>query len=238
MPGEVSRRTARHGIGGAYVRPNLREQVTEAIQSALVSGEMQPDVIYSAPALAERFGVSATPVREALLDLAREGYVEPIRNRGFRVVPFSEKDLDEVLELRILLEVPTIAGLARTATPGDLAPLRPLAKEIEQAARAGDLIAYLNADRHFHLALLELTGNTRLVATVGRLRAQARLYGLAPLREQGRLLASAREHRALLKLIGSGDEAGARQLMAEHVRHTRGIWAGKEAADHGDRDAG
>ncbi|HSA52260.1 MAG TPA: GntR family transcriptional regulator, partial [Yinghuangia sp.] len=66
-------------------RLSLREQVARAIRAALVAGEMRPGVVYSAPGLATRFGVSATPVREALLDLAKDGLVEPVRNKGFRV---------------------------------------------------------------------------------------------------------------------------------------------------------
>jgi len=81
-------------ISAAIRTGSLREQVSRALEAALVAGELQPGEIYSAPGLAERFGVSATPVREALLDLVRDGFVEVVRNRGFRVVEMSETDLD------------------------------------------------------------------------------------------------------------------------------------------------
>ncbi len=65
---------------------NLRGQAVEMLRASIVAGELEPGEIYSAPALAERLGVSATPVREAMLDLAKDGLVEPVRNRGFRIV--------------------------------------------------------------------------------------------------------------------------------------------------------
>ena len=73
----------------------------------MVAGELKPGEMYSAPALGERFGVSATPVREAMLDLVKDGFVEAVRNRGFRVLEMSDEDLDEVSQIRLLLEVPT-----------------------------------------------------------------------------------------------------------------------------------
>src|SRR5690242_15258839 len=107
-----SDRSGRPEIISALRADSLREKVTRALEAALVAGEMKPGVIYSAPALAERFGVSATPVREAMLDLVREGMVEPVRNKGFRVTALSDRDLDELTELRTLIEAPTVTGLA------------------------------------------------------------------------------------------------------------------------------
>src|SRR3954470_11176919 len=75
---------------------SLREQVSHALRAALIAGELRPGVVYSAPVLAAGFGVSATPVREAMLDLAKEGLVEVVRNKGFRVTELSDRDLDEL----------------------------------------------------------------------------------------------------------------------------------------------
>lgn len=212
-----------HRIEG---RSSLREQVAEAVRAGIVAGEMPPGVVYSVPALAERFGVSATPVREALLDLAKEGLLEAVRNKGWRVTRPSEHDLDEIYEIRALLEVPAIGRLVGRVGMGDLKSLRGIAREIESAARSGDLIAYIEADRRFHLDLLALLGNRRLVEIVAALRSQARLFGLAPLAADGRLVHAAKEHSELLRHLAAGDTAAAQEVMARHLRHTRGIWAG------------
>src|SRR5215813_5852962 len=85
---------------------NLREQVSEELRAALISGQLRPGVVYSAPTLGEMLGVSATPVREAMLDLVREGLVEVLRNKGFRVTELSDRQLDQFARVRLLLEVP------------------------------------------------------------------------------------------------------------------------------------
>lgn len=207
----------------------LRDQVGHALRAALIAGELRPGVVYSAPALAADFGISATPVREAMLDLAREGLVEPVRNKGFRVTEMNERDLDQYTEIRALIEVPTVGRVTRTATPEQLEELRPAAQEIVAAARQHDLIAYLEADRRFHLTLLGLAGNERLVESVGDLRKRSRLYGLTRLDERGELVSSAEEHVELLDLMISGDAEAAEECMARHLGHVRSLWAvGKE----------
>jgi len=206
-------------------RQSLREQVAHALRAALITGEMRPGVVYSAPVLAAQFGVSATPVREAMLDLTKEGLVEAVRNKGFRVTELSDRDLDELTEIRRLIEVPTVARLADAARAEDFERLRPTAEEIVAAAEAGDLLAYVDADLRFHLALLALSGNAHLVEVVRDLRTRARLYGLSQLSEHGLLAGSAREHVAMLDALKDGDEDAVRLIMSEHIQHVRGMWA-------------
>jgi DNA-binding GntR family transcriptional regulator len=211
-------------------RVNLRQQVAHALRAAMIAGEMRPGVVYSAPALAMRFGVSATPVREAMLDLAKEGLVEAVRNKGFRVTELSEQELDEITMIRALIEVPTIGDVARRCDP-ELAPrveaLRSVAREIEALAEQKDLIRYVEADRTFHLSLLALAGNASLVALVGELRSRSRLYGLQQLADRGQLADSAREHEQLVDLVLAGHGAAAEALMRRHIGHVRGTWAGR-----------
>ncbi|MBO3748660.1 GntR family transcriptional regulator [Streptosporangiaceae bacterium NEAU-GS5] len=206
-------------------RQSLREQVAQALRDALVAGEMRPGVVYSAPVLAAQFGVSATPVREAMLDLAKEGLVEAVRNKGFRVTEMSDRDLDELTTIRQLIEVPTVAALAGVAPVADFERLRPVAQEIVSAAERADLLAYVNADLRFHVELLALSGNAHLVAVVRDLRSRARLYGLRGLAERGILADSAREHLDLLDALVRGDAEASERIMDHHIQHVRGIWA-------------
>ncbi|WP_223206320.1 GntR family transcriptional regulator [Streptomyces xanthii] len=199
-------------------RRSIRDHVAHALRAALVAGELRPGQVYSAPQLAAQFGVSATPVREAMLDLTREGMVEPVPNKGFRVTELTQRDLAEYVAVRELIEVPTVGVVARTGDPERLEELRPVAHEIVDAARAGDLVAFLEADRRFHLALLELAGNRRLVEVVGALRGHSRLYGLAALAEAGRLMESAEEHEILLDLVIARDAPAAESRMSTHLR--------------------
>ncbi|GAX48948.1 GntR family transcriptional regulator [Streptomyces olivochromogenes] len=210
-------------LGGK--KSSYRERVADALRAALIAGELRAGEVYSAPTLAARFGVSATPVREAMLDLAKEGLVDTVPNKGFRVTAVSEKQLDEYTHIRSLIEIPTTVQLATTADPVSLEALRPAAREIVTAAAAGDLIAYVEADIRFHLGLLALAGNAHLVEVVGDLRKRSRLYGLNALVEAGRLQDSAEEHLELLDALVDRDPEAVRRVMTRHLGHVRGLWA-------------
>ena len=208
--------------------PSFRDQVRRALEAALVAGELKPGELYSAPALGERFGVSATPVREAMLALAKDGFVVAERNRGFRVVEISEEDLDEISQIRLLLEVPSTVEVAKIASADVFDRLAGIADEIVAAAARGDLIDYLDSDRRFHVELISQLGNDRLTELVDRMRRQTRLFGLGMLVENGRLVASAEEHHELLVAMRARDGAATRRLISSHIKHIRGLWVGRE----------
>jgi DNA-binding GntR family transcriptional regulator len=214
---------------------SLRDQAREVIRASILAGELEAGEIYSATVLADRLGVSPTPVREAMLDLASGELVEPVRNRGFRILTPDENDLDEISELRLMLEVPSMAIVADRAQDADFVALAHVVAEIEGTAAAADVSGFLLADRAFHLGLLELTGNRRLVRLVTQLRDQTRIAGIKELAREGRLMASAREHRDILEALRARDGGRAEELMRVHLIHTRGIWAGRAelAADAG-----
>ena len=198
------------------------------IRTKIVTGELDEPRIYSVPVLAAALGVSATPVREAMRELAVEGLVEVVPNRGFRVVDVSKHDLDEIFELRLMLEVPAAGRIAELADERSLAPCLVLERRTEEFAHRGDVGRFLDADREFHVAFLSLLGNLRLVEIVERLRNQVRLYGIPLLAQHGRLEGSAWEHRSLIDAVLAHDAAQAVEVMRRHIEHTRGIWAGVE----------
>ncbi|AIY02198.1 putative transcriptional regulator, GntR family [Arthrobacter sp. PAMC 25486] len=204
---------------------SLRETVTLALRAAVISGEMKPGEVYSAPALGKRFGVSPTPVREAMLDLAKEGLVTSLPNKGFRVTEVSDEDLDEITALRLLIEPPTVHQVTPLIDDAGLARLRGMANAIVDFAVSGDLIQYTEADRAFHIAILEYSGNKRLIALISELRAHTRLLGLAPLAAAGKLRDAALEHVELVDLIAAGKAAEAQELMTMHIGHVRTDWA-------------
>lgn len=200
----------------------LRSQVAQHLRDALVAGELRPGVVYSAPTLASQLGVSATPVREAMLDLVRDGLVRTVRNKGFRVVDLSPQRLAALLVVRADLES---AALSRVAARSghDLTVLQDLLTDMAEAGERGDVRAYVEADRRFHLGLLALDGNELLLEIVADLRARTQLYGLAPLAGP-RLAATANEHRELLDAVRASDPAGAAALMRQHITHVAEWW--------------
>jgi DNA-binding GntR family transcriptional regulator len=211
-------------------KANLRERVLRALRAAIISGELTPGEVYSAPSLAATFGVSATPVREAMLDLAKENLVVVVPNKGFRVTVVDEEQLGQITAIRRLLEPPVMAEVTDLIPAEDFAGLRQLAQEIVDGARAGDLAQYTEADREFHLRLLGYSGNQRLVDLVAELRGQTRLVGLASLLDRGYLVSSAREHLDLLDLMERRDAAAVETFMVRHINHIQDLWSGKAAA--------
>lgn len=200
---------------------SLREEAKRSIRSGMLSGEIVAGEIYSAPSLAERLGVSATPVREALLDLANDGLVEPVRNRGFRLVVLTDDDLQQIYELRALLEIPAVLQVVGKLSAERIAHLYGLAEDLERAAANSDLASYLAADHEFHATLVEPVGNDRLTELVGRLGDQLRLCGFARGRRSEPVMRTAAEHRAILDAVVSGDSATAEELIRSHLTHTR-----------------
>ncbi|MEU1127250.1 GntR family transcriptional regulator [Streptomyces sp. NPDC005899] len=219
VPGQAR---GEHTHGGpaapsAVRRHSVRGQVLDALRAALVDGELTPGEVYSAPALGARLGVSATPVREAMQQLASEGAVEVVPNRGFRVSARGPRELAELAEVRALIEVPVMLRLARTLPAGAWGALRPLAEATVAAAAVGDRASYAESDRAFHRAVLALAGNEQLVAVADDLhrRSQWPLAG-SPVTRRADLLADAAEHTALLDALVAGDLTVVQSLVREH----------------------
>jgi DNA-binding GntR family transcriptional regulator len=206
-------------------RSNLRDQALAALRHALITGQITPGRVYSAAALAGELGVSNSPVREAMLALVDDGLMEPVPNRGYRAVALSEHDMDEIAQLRLLLELAAVGQAADLDVGEQLPMLWQLVDRIEQTAAAGDLVGNLDADRQFHLALVGACGNRRLLTMVARLRDQTRLYNLQNLAHTGALSDSAAEHRPLLEAIAAHDRERAEALMRTHLAHIRADWS-------------
>ncbi|MCX4562051.1 GntR family transcriptional regulator [Streptomyces phaeochromogenes] len=202
----------------AIQRASVRGQILDALRAALVAGELAPGEVYSAPALGENFGVSATPVREAMQQLATEGAVEVVPNRGFRVVERGARELAELAEIRGLIEAPVMLRLARALPADDWEDLRPLAEETARAAAVGCRATYAEADRAFHRAILALAGNEQLVRIADELhrRAQWPLGGSPTARARLELMADAAQHLALLDALSAQDLSAVDALLREH----------------------
>ncbi len=205
--------------------PSLREQVLAELRSEIVAGRAGNDTIYSVPTLAQRMGVSTTPVREALLELTRAGLLVPMRNRGFRVVEPTLDDLNDLFDVRETLEVEVAVRLARAGNK-DVASLRPLADEIGAAVERGDVDAYLDHDREFHRGFVGLLNNKLMTELVMNLRDNMRLYGItSPPGIIERQRASVREHYELLDLAAAGNAEVIAPLMRRHISSWRDVFS-------------
>lgn len=196
---------------------NLREQVLQHVRSEIISGEGGPGKMYSVPTLASDLGVSTTPVREALLELARNGLIEPMRNRGFKVVEPTVEELRDLFDMRELLEVRAAEILAQ-GRKKKLDGLTALANDIKAAVAADDVPGYLAADRRFHHAFIAAAGNALLTEMAMALRDKMRLYGIGSRTGMERQAASVEEHYRLIELARAGDVPAITALLKHHIR--------------------
>lgn len=216
---------------------SLRGTVEYSLSAAIISGELAPLTLLSVPTLAARFGVSATPVREAMLKLEKRGFVKVVKNRGFRVTKVSDHDLREIVQVRRWLEGSAMGVVAQELPKVPIKPYRKMAGNIVAAAERSNFPEFLAADASFHLALLKLTGNKRLLELVTEMRGQTRMVGLVRMADSIDLRKSAVEHHELLDLLAAGKAEESERLLHNHIGHAIGWWAGRpEQALDGDGD--
>jgi DNA-binding GntR family transcriptional regulator len=196
---------------------SLREQVVQHVRAEIISGHCAPGTMYSVPGLAEDLGVSTTPVREALLELARNGLIEPVRNRGFKVLEPTLDELRELFEVRELLEV-RAGELLALRKPETLDGLVKLADAVKKAVKEDDVTGYLEADRGFHHAFIAAAGNAFLTELAMTARDKMRLYGIASRAGRERQVASVAEHYKLIELVMAGNGKSIAALLKEHIR--------------------
>jgi DNA-binding GntR family transcriptional regulator len=215
---------------GAIRIGSLRDEATRAIRAAIASGEIVPGEIYSAPALAQRLGVSPTPVREAMLNLASAGVVEAVRNRGFRIAPLTARDLDEVLELRELVEVPLLGRLAGTLDAATAGELRRAADAVADAAASGPPDELAARDGALYEQLVSLCDNAPARELLIGLRDHARLHRLTVrcAAAHGAELTAAQ--RRLVDALESGSRAATERAAREHLAVVRRAWSDALAA--------
>jgi DNA-binding GntR family transcriptional regulator len=195
---------------------SLRTRVLDRLRSGIVSGRSAPGTIFSVPSLASELGMSSTPVREALLELARDGLVTPLRNRGFRVESMTIADLDNLFAIRELLETYALQTVARSRIT-ETEELRRRADDVAKAVDAQDVPAYVTTDRAFHAALVARANNPRLSRLVLSLRDDMRLYGIDSAKGRARQVASVGEHYEMIDVATRGDVARAAPLMHQHI---------------------
>ena len=176
-------------------------------------------------ALALEYGISRTPLREALKVLAAEGLVVLKPRRGCYVTELSEQDIDEVFPVMALLEGRVAEEAARRVTSADFAHLAAIHEELERHAAANDADRFFEANQRFHAALQTIAGNRYLAQLIDDARKVIKLTRRDSLRLEGRLKQSLAEHRAILEALRLKDADLAGQRMRDHLLSGRAALA-------------
>ncbi|MET7679123.1 GntR family transcriptional regulator [Streptomyces sp. NPDC005423] len=216
---------------GAVTRSTLRQQIADALRDEALAGRLQPGQEFTVKEIAEQYGVSATPVREALVELSAQGLLEADQHRGFRVHEYSADDYRGMIEARSLVTdgmflalVESHPALDRVEDPrmvAALAGVRRRGEEAQRAAVAGDLTVLIGYDLRFWRELGALFGNAYLADFLHRLRVQSWVCMVQQLRRltdlRGQLWS---EHTELVDSLARRDTTTARAVVAAYNRHS------------------
>jgi DNA-binding GntR family transcriptional regulator len=195
-------------------RRALYEDVAERLRGQIFARELEPGAWIDEMRLAAEYGISRTPLREALKVLATEGLVTMKPRRGAYVAEMSREDARHVYHLLALLESDAAAEVARHADDAQLGRLQGLHDKLEKQTRQRD--AFFATNEQFHLALLEIAGNRWRTQIVTDLRKVMKLNRHHSLFKQGRIADSLAEHRALMAAMAERNAPKAATLMRQH----------------------
>jgi len=217
--------TASRPAATAITRTALYEEVAERLRAAIFAHELAPGSWIDEQALADQFGISRTPMREALKVLASEGLVLLKPRRGCYVTELSDTDLNDVFPVMALLEGRAAYEAAQKASPEDLRLLEKIHADLERHAAAGDTDRFFEANDAFHTALQDIAGNRWLKQLIEDTRKVIRLTRRQSLEVGGRINQSMLEHRQVMAAIkrGAPDEAG--RAMHDHLLSGRAALA-------------
>lgn len=195
----------------------LYEQVAERLRARIYAHELPPGAWIDEQSLADEFGISRTPMREALKVLAAEGLVVLKPRRGCYVAELSERDLDEIFSVLALLEGRAAEEAARRLSDADYYRLASIHADLERYATANDADRFFEANQSFHNALQELAGNRWLSQLIDDTRKLLKLTRRDSLRLAGRIQQSLEEHRAILAALRKRDATEAALTMHNHI---------------------
>ena len=168
-------------------------------------------------ALAEKLGVSRTPIREAMRKLELEGLVVMVPRRGAQVANITEKDLNDVLEVRIALENVAIEKACARMTEEEMRRLWLAAKEFEHTIAEGNLVKLAEADVAFHEVIYQASDNKRLIQVLNNMREQIYRYRVEYLKDENAYPTLIQEHRKILELLDKHEKEKVIEVMKVHV---------------------
>ncbi|MHB1133988.1 MAG: GntR family transcriptional regulator [Chloroflexota bacterium] len=198
----------------------LSETVYEQLKDAIVENVLSPGQRLVEASLAEKFGVSTTPVREALARLEREGLVELLPARGALVATLTPEDFVEILTFRELLEAHAARLAAQRRDAATTARLAELVEACEPLVAGRDQRGYGRLVAELHRAIVQSSGNRRLIRVFDTLYDQSRIIRWRAFNLPGRPDVGHQEHRQIVAAIAAGDADAAERLVREHHRHT------------------
>lgn len=214
----------------------LREQIVDFIKDAVVTGRLKPGERVPEQEIAESFGISRTPIREAFRQLESEGFITVTPRKGAVVSPITDKDVSEFYAIKSLLEGFAAKTACLTLTPKELKRLETLNSQMEKYAERNDVKGFFRLDNQFHDTFLKACGNEKLCTLIHQLVAQFERFRITALALPGRMRDSVRQHNEIIEAFKSGNTALVETLVKANAERGRDVLVEeilKEKTKHG-----
>ncbi len=197
----------------------LREKILENIRDAIISGSLKAGSRVSEPELAERYGISRTPIREAFRQLESEGYLTVIPRRGAVVSEFSEKDVEEFYAIKSILEGYAARRACEKLTDKELGRLQAINDRLSELAEHNDIKTFFKIHSDFHDTFIKAADNEKLRDLINSLVTRFQRLRLTSLSMPGRMRISVQEHEKIIEAFRSRDAESAEALVRKNAEY-------------------
>ena len=209
----------------------LREQIVSSLRDSIIKGELNPGQKPTEPELAEKLGISRTPIREAFRQLESEGFLTVIPRRGAVVSRITKKEIGDFYDLKSLLEGYSARIAAEKITEKGIEKLRKINEQLVVLAEKDDVDAFFSKNDEFHNTFISYCGNEKLLEFHKHLVQRFMRFRLGALSVPGRLQLSVKQHRNIIKALAENDGPLAETLVLEHA-----LLSGVELAERVEQD--
>jgi DNA-binding GntR family transcriptional regulator len=200
--------------------PSLKEMALATIKEAMLSKKLEQEVMYTEAALTNELGISRTPVREALIHLASRGLITYFPRKGFKIKLLTEKDVVNLFELRLALELAVIRHITPGLTVKSLVEIERVWTDYLKVVQRGDPVKSIHANMAFHACLTRLTENTYLINALNEIGDRINLAGVRSLEVNSRTPEAVEEHEKIIVELKRQSMSGALREMENHIRTT------------------
>jgi DNA-binding GntR family transcriptional regulator len=197
----------------------LRESILETIRDAIISGALKPGEKVAEPELAERFGISRTPIREAFRQLESEGYLTVVPRKGAVVVSFSQRDIEEFYAIKSILEGYAARRACEKLTPREMDKLQTINDRLALLAEEGDVKQFFKVHNSFHDLFVRAADNEKLTELISNLVGRFQRLRIASLSLPGRMDFSVQEHQKIIDAFRNKDADHAENLVRSNAEY-------------------
>ncbi|HZG79998.1 MAG TPA: GntR family transcriptional regulator [Brevibacillus sp.] len=205
-----------------------KERVYKEIKSAILTGRILADEIFTEVKLAETLNTSRTPVRESLQDLLKEGLIISIPRKGLKVRKVTKNEMEQIFLLRKSIESEVIQKLASMIAKPQIEMLKEICAEQEEAMNNGDEVSFISLDQEFHLTLTRLANYELVEQILVNLHNLSTLIGLQAVKKKNRMNEVLQEHRTIIQALSDKDALQAAASIIDHLANTKSSLRGWE----------